>query len=144
MKESFAGVELNKLSTLKAKPTSTTKIKRSPGTTQSLTSVQQFPQKLWTALEWLFTEKIFSCWKQVNFLNKCLKKVSQHPTNVGLLQTVNIEKNFNERLFNLLKKSFTDCAAHVKQCLVKDLPKLLQLCRQLQSKCENRFFLRYG
>lgn len=145
IKECFSGGETKKLSAQKAKATTSSdsgRPKVSPGGIQNMATAQQFPAKLWTSLEWLFSEKIFKCWKQVNFLAKCLRKVSQHPANVNLLQTINIEKIFNERLNALLHKSFNDCSAYVKQCLIKDLPKLLQLTYQLHAKCENRQILR--
>lgn len=147
VKECFSvNTEAKKLPTNKSKTNAASvdgnRGKPSPGGIQNMASGQQFPAKLWSSLEWLFGEKIYKCWKQVNFLAKCLKRVTQHPSHVGLLQTISIEKHFNERLNALLQKSFNDCSVYVKQCLIKDLPKLLQLSYGLQSKCENRSILR--
>lgn len=141
LKECFAGVEVKKLSARKVKMpkvTEQTKVRKSPGTTQNLNASQQFSTKFWAAIEWLFEEEIFDNWKQINFLTKCLKNVSHQVNCMSPVQTVDIEKGFCDRLNELLKKSFTDCQSHIKQCLVQDLPKLLQLMKQLQSKCENR------
>lgn len=145
LKECFAGVDVKKLSTRKVKtenPTEQTKAKRGPGTTQNLNASQQFSTKFWAAIEWLFDEEIFDCWKQINFLTKCSKNVTQQVNRMAPVQVVDIEKGFGDRLNELLKKSFTDCASHIRQCLVQDLPKLLQLIKHLQSKCENRITIR--
>lgn len=146
MKTCFTnGADAKKVATHKSKSSNGNdgnRIKSSPGSIQNMATTQQFPTKLWTSLEWFFGEKIVKCWKQVSFLAKCLKKVSQHPTNVGLLQTINIEKSFIERLNTLLHKSFNDCSVYVQQCLIRDLPKLLQLSDQMQSKCDNRSILK--
>lgn len=145
LKECFAGVEVKKLSSRKTKTeksTEQTKIRKSPGTTQNLNASQQFSTKFWAAIEWLFEEEIFDCWKQIHFLSKCSKKIAQQVNCMSPVQTVDIEKGFGDRLNDLLKKSFTDCQSHIKQCLVQDLPKLLQLIKQLQSKCENHISIR--
>lgn len=145
LKECFAGVDVKKLSTRKVKTENSneqTQIRRSPGTTQNLNASQHFSTKFWAAIEWLFDEEIFDCWKQINFLTKCSKNVAQQVNRMAPVQMVDIERGFGDRLNELLKKSFTDCASHIRQCLVQDLPKLLQLIKKLQSKCENRITIR--
>lgn len=114
------------------------KSKPSPGKPLGSTASQQFSRKFWTSLENLFDEEIFNCWKQINFLTKCLKKVVHQPSATNLFESVDIEKQFHDRLNELLRVSFTECPAHIRQCLVQDLPKLIRLTKQLHSKCENR------
>lgn len=146
IKECFAGIETKKVTERKSKPGSGVdqiKPKPSPGKPQGATASQQFSRKFWTALESLFDEEIYNCWKQINFLTKCLKKVIYQPNATNLFESVDIEKNFHERLNELLRISFTECPAHIRQCLVQDLPKLLRLAKQLHSKCENRLSIGY-
>lgn len=140
LKECFAGIETKK-SERKSKSANNveqSKPKPSPGKPQGTTASQQFSRKFWTALESLFDEEIFNCWKQINFLTKCLKKVVHQPNAMNLFESVDIEKNFHDRLNDLLRISFTECPAYIRQCLVQDLPKLMRLAKQLHSKCENR------
>lgn len=141
IKECFAGIETKKASERKSKSAANVdqiKSKPSPGKPQGTTASQQFSRKFWTALENLFDDEIFSCWKQINFLTKCLKQVVHQPNATNLFESVDIEKHFHDRLNELLRVSFTECPAHIRQCLVQDLPKLLRLTKQLHSKCENR------
>lgn len=141
IKECFAGIETKKVTERKSRPGGTvdqSKPKPSPGKPQGTTASQQFSRKFWTALESLFDEEIYNCWKQINFLTKCLKKVVYQPNATNLFESVDIEKHFHDRLNELLRVSFTDCPAHIRQCLVQDLPKLMRLTKQLHSKCENR------
>lgn len=141
IKECFAGIDTNKkMSERKVKSINdqSKPPRPSPGKPQGSTASQQFSKKFWTALENLFDEEIFNCWKQINFLTKCLKKVNYQPNASSRYESVDIEKNFHDRLNELLRTSFTDCPPHIKQCLVQDLPKLLRLTKQLNSKCENR------
>lgn len=146
IKECFAGVEPKKNSDRKAKLGASgeqSKPKPSPGKPLGTTASQQFSRKFWTALEHLFEEEIFNCWKQINFLTKCLKKIVYQPNATHRLDSVDIEKHFHDRLNELLRGSFTNCPAHIRQCLVQDLPKLLRLSKQLHLKCENRLNVGY-
>lgn len=142
IKECFAGIDTKKANERKSKAaanaTDQTKPKPSPGKPLGTTASQQFSRKFWTSLENLFDEEIFNCWKQINFLTKCLKNVVHQPNATNLFESVDIEKNFHDRLTELLRVSFTECPPHVRQCLIQDLPKLLRLAKQLHSKCENR------
>lgn len=114
------------------------KPKPSPGKPQGTTASQQFSRKFWTGLENLFDDEIFNCWKQIHFLTKCLKNVVYQPNANNRHDRVDIEKQFHDRLNEVLRTSFTDCPAHIRQCLIQDLPKLLRLTKQINSKCENR------
>lgn len=145
LKDCFAGVEVKKLSARKVKTDKANeqnRSRKSPGSTQSLNVSHQFSTKFWAAIEWLFDEEIYDCWKQIHFLTKCMKKITQQVSCMSPMQMVDIEKGFSDRLNDLLKKSFSDCAPHIRQCLVQDLPKLLKLIKQLQSKCENEITIR--
>ncbi|XP_031640105.1 conserved oligomeric Golgi complex subunit 5 [Contarinia nasturtii] len=141
IKECFAGIQTKKVSERKSKAGNNvdqTKPKPSPGKPQGTTASQQFSRKFWTALESLFDEEIYNCWKQINFLTECLKKVVHQPNAMNLFESVDIEKNFHDRLNDLLRISFTNCPPYIRQCLVQDLPKLLRLTKQLHTKCENK------
>lgn len=141
IKECFAGIDTKKSSERKTKSIGNNeqnKPKPSPGKPQGSTASHQFSRRFWSGLENLFDEEIFNCWKQINFLTKCLKKVVYQPNAANRFECVDIEKNFHDRLNEVLRNSFTDCPAHIRHCLVQDLPKLLRLTKQLNSKCENR------
>lgn len=145
IKECFAGIEVKKSAERKVKSTNnfeqqqiTQKPKPSPGKPQGSTASQQFSRKFWTGLEHLFDEEIFNCWKQIHFLKKCLKSVVYQPNASNRHECVDIEKQFHDRINDVLRTSFTDCPPHIRQCLIQDLPKLLRLTKQLNSKCENR------
>lgn len=141
LKECFSGIETKKVTERKTKTGNSidqNKPKPSPGKPQGTTASQQFSRKFWTALESLFDADIYKCWKQINFLTKCLKKVVHQPNTMNLFENVDIEKQFHDRLNELLRVSFTDCPPHIRQCLVQDLPKLLRLTKKLHSRCENR------
>lgn len=141
IKECFDGIEIKRVSERKLKSANIneqSKVKPSPGKPQGVNASQSFSRKFWSSLETLFDEDIFNCWKQINFLAKCLKQVHHQPNAVNRFDCIDIEKNFHSQLNEVLKESFGDCPAHVKQCLVQDLPKLLRLTKQLNSKCENR------
>lgn len=147
IKECFAGIETKKTSERKSKSGSNieqSKPKPSPGKPQGTTASQQFSRKFWSALENLFEEEIFNCWKQINFLTKCLKKVIYQPNAVNRFESIDIEKHFHDQLNAVLRASFIDCPAHIRQCLVQDLPKLLRLTKHLNSKCENRLNIGYA
>lgn len=144
IKECFAGIETKKLTERKVKSTANPDSNRprvGPGKPLGSTASQQFVKKFWSALDNLFDEEIFNCWKQINFLTKCLKRIVHQPNAMNLFASVDIEKRFYDRLNQLLNDSFTDCPAHIRQCLVRDLPKLLRLTKQLHSKCENRLMI---
>lgn len=141
IKECFDGIDIKKVSERKLKSGSnaeSSKPKPSPGKPQGSTASQQFSRRFWSALETLFDDDIFNCWKQISFLTKCLKQVVHQPNAANRFECIDIEKKFHDRLNEVLKDSFTDCPAHIRQCLVQDLPKLLRLTKQLNSKCENR------
>lgn len=146
IKDCFAGIEPKKTVERKSKAGNNveqSKPKPSPGKPQGTTASQQFARKFWTALENVFDEEIFNCWKQINFLTKCLKKVVYQPNATHRFENLDIEKNFHDRLNELLRISFTDCASHIKQCLVQDLPRLLRMSKQLHVKCESRLNIGY-
>lgn len=146
IKECFAGVEPKKVTERKIKAGTNaelTKPKPSPGKPQGTTASQQFSRKFWTGLEHLFDDEIFNCWKQINFLTKCMRKVVYQANTTHRFESVDIEKNFHDRLNELLRGSFTNCPAHIRQCLVQDLPKLLRITKQLHLKCENRLNVAY-
>lgn len=141
IKECFAGIETKKLTERGVKTGSGTeqgKSKPSPGKPLGTTASHHFIRKFWTALENLFDEEIFNCWKQINFLTKCLKKVIYQPNMSSCFESVDVEKQFHDRVNEILQTSFTECPAHIKQCLMHDLPKLFRLTKQLNSKCVNR------
>lgn len=145
IKECFAGIDTKKMAERKARAANnfeqqqaTQKPKPSPGKPLGTTASQQFTRKFWTGLENLFDDEIFNCWKQIHFLTKCLKKVVYQPNASNRHECVDIEKQFHDRLNDVLRTAFTDCPAHIRQCLIQDLPKLLRLTKQLNSKCENR------
>lgn len=145
IKECFAGIEIRKSAERKQKSANnleqqqtTHRPKPSPGKPQGSTASQQFSRKFWTGLENLFDEEIFNCWKQIHFLTMCLKSVVYQPNASDRHGCVDIERQFHDRLNDVLRAAFTDCPAHIRQCLIQDLPKLLRLTKQLNSKCENR------
>lgn len=141
IKECFAGINPKKASERKVKngnDNESSKPKPSPGKPQGTTASHQFSRKFWIALEHLFDEEIFNCWKQIHFLTKCLKNVVYQSNAANRFECADIEKNFHDRLNDVLRDSFTDSPAHIRQCLVQDLPKLLRMTKQLNSKCENR------
>lgn len=145
IKECFAGIETKKLTERKVKlgnsfeqQQTAQKPKPSPGKPLGTTASQQFSRKFWSGLENLFDDEIFNCWKQIHFLTKCLKNVVYRPNASNRHECVDIEKQFHDRLNGVLRASFTDCLAHIRQCLIQDLPKLLRLTKQLNLKCENR------
>lgn len=148
IKECFAGIEIKKSVERKVKSTNnfeqqqaTQKPKPSPGKPQGSTASQQFSRKFWTGLENLFDDEIFNCWKQIHFLMKCLKNVVYQPSASNRHECVDIEKQFHDRINDVLRTTFTDCPAHIRQCLIQDLPRFLRLTKQLNSKCENRLYI---
>lgn len=107
-------------------------------------TTQNFRSKLWAALDWLFDEEIANYCSQVILLETCLASVSQPPTSTLLfsLQTSDIANRFWNRLEELLRTSFTNCAIHVSQHLKQDLPKLLISAHGIQAKYGQKFAFR--
>jgi conserved oligomeric Golgi complex subunit 5 len=144
LKECFAGADvasLQKNSQKKdsAKNAASRTVAKGPGKTPTLTTSQHFRTKLWLALEWIFSDEIYSHCQQALRLNRCLEKVGE---NSGEKNDI-VEKFhtiFWGKLEDLLKESFTTTAPqHVLQCLNQGLPKLLAASKSLTQKLDNKY-----
>uniref|UniRef100_A0A1B0CRE5 Conserved oligomeric Golgi complex subunit 5 n=1 Tax=Lutzomyia longipalpis TaxID=7200 RepID=A0A1B0CRE5_LUTLO len=103
---------------------------KAPGKAPALTTSLHFRAKLWTALEWLFTEEIFNYSSQIRFLQKCVR-------NSGLMDAdMEIEGHWWKGLQELLKVSFSKCPPHIGQCLQQGLPKLVAETKSLFTKLQ--------
>ncbi|GAB0090981.1 Conserved oligomeric Golgi complex subunit 5 [Sergentomyia squamirostris] len=103
---------------------------RAPGKAPALTTSLHFRAKLWNALEWLFSEEIYSFSAQIRFLHKCVR-------NSGLMDAdMEIEEQWWRGLQDLLKKSFSSCPPHIAQCLQQGLPKLVAETKSLFTKLQ--------
>lgn len=146
IKQCFSGTDISKLGIKDSKSINNEgnqKVARGPGKTPHLTTTKHFSTKFWNALEWLFNEEIYNHWLQITFLTKCLKQVVQRPTTANMFhRNIDIEKRFLVDLADLLRTSFANAPAHIKQCLKQDFPKLLQLAKFPNIKYGNKITLR--
>lgn len=138
MKECFSGTDISSSNAHKSSQT-TSSIKNStkvPGKVPNLSTTQNFRQKLWTSIEWLFNEEIYNVCQQVILLQKCVENIK---TNEFLENNISVKTKFWEELEKLLETSFRECPIHISQCLQQSLPKLLAAARGLQTKLGNIF-----
>lgn len=134
IKQIFNGADLTTLQKTSIKKSSPTTLKGSkgPGKVPTLTTTMNFRTKLLSALEWLFTEELFSYCEQALAIQRCLKRVTSgyitdNPSKDFLL-------NFSKALSDLLKNTFEESPPHVLQNLQGNLPKLLCNFNTLQAK----------
>lgn len=128
-----------------------TEAKRGPGKAPLLVTSQHFRTKLWHAIGWLFDEEIHSYCAQIVLLQQCLQAyggtegggcgagVGDGTDAITGTPAADVEQRFWLRLELLLRRSFGECAIHVRQCLQQDLPKLLAAARGLQSRFGTKF-----
>lgn len=135
IKQCFNGADLATLQKTSIKGSPTT-LKGSsgklPGKVPTLTTSMNFRNKLLVALEWLFTDELYSYCEQAMAIHRCLKKVtsgyiSDNPSKDFL-------QKFSKALCDLLKFSFEESPVHVLQNLQQSLPKLLSSFNSLQEK----------
>lgn len=132
IKECFAGSDITsvKSKTIKSKQN------KGPGKITTIQSGLNFRQKLWSSIEWLFTEEIYNICQQVILFQKCIKSISliDNDEKYSLLK-----EQFWNKLETLLEISFRDSPPHVAQCLQQSLPKLHAAVKTLQSKLDQSF-----
>lgn len=135
IKQCFNGADLTTLQKTSIKGSPTTlkgASSKLPGKVPTLTTSMNFRAKLLVALEWLFTDELYSYCEQAMAIHRCLKKITS-----GYI-TENPSKDFlakfSKALCNLLKTSFEDSPIHVLQNLQQSLPKLLSNFNSLQEK----------
>lgn len=100
---------------------------KGPGKAPTLTTNLHFRNKLWLALEWLFTEEITDYSQQITFLQKCLKN------SAVVTVEFDMESKWWTQLENLLNESFSTCPTHILQCL-QQLPKLIAITKNMIQK----------
>lgn len=135
IKQCFNGADLSTLQKTSIKGSPTTlkgTASKLPGKVPTLTTSMNFRNKLLVALEWLFTDELYSYCEQVMAIQRCLKKltsgyISDNPSKDFLAK-------FSKALCNLLKTSFEESPVHVLQNLQQSLPKLLSFFNNLQDK----------
>lgn len=134
IKQCFNGADLATLqkTSIKGSPTTLKGNAKLPGKVPTLTTSMNFRNKLLVALEWLFTDELYSYCEQAMAIHRCLKKITS-----GYI-TDNPSKDFlakfSKALCTLLKSSFEDSPVHVLQNLQQSLPKLLSNFNSLQEK----------
>lgn len=128
IKECFAGSDISS-----SKSASSQSKNRGPGKIQTIQSSQNFRQKLWSSIEWLFTEEIYNICQQVILFQKCIKSINLIEEND---KYSSLKENFLKKLESLLEQSFRDSPSHVAQCLQQSLPKLHAAIKSLQSKLD--------
>lgn len=144
IKQCFLGNDISKLGLKDSKPLNHDgKSGRAPGKAPHLATTKHFATKFWNALEWLFNKEICNYWFQIQFLAKCLKRVVRGPNTSNFdHQKIDVESRFLADLNVLLRDSFGNAPAHIKQCLKQDFPKLLQLTKLFNLKSGTKFSLR--
>lgn len=135
VKQCFNGADLATLqkSSIKGSPTA---LKggnvKLPGKVPTLTTSMNFRNKLLVALEWLFTDELYSYCEQAMAIHRCLKKIT-----IGYIHenpSKDFISKFSNALCDLLKTSFEESPIHVLQNLQQSLPKLLSNFNSLQEK----------
>lgn len=142
IKQCFNGADLSTLQKTSIKGSPTT-LKGSnaklPGKVPTLTTSMNFRNKLLIALDWLFTDELYSYCEQALAIHRCLKKITS-----GYI-TDNPAKDFlpkfSKALCTLLKASFEESPVHVLQNLQQSLPKLLSSFNSLQAKLNTEIML---
>ena len=142
IKQCFNGADITTLQKTSIKGSPTTLKGTSaklPGKVPTLTTSMNFRNKLLIALEWLFTDELYSYCEQALAIHKCLKKITS-----GYI-TDNPAKDFlpkfSKALCELLKSSFEESPVHVLQNMQQSLPKLLSSFNILQSKLNTEITL---
>lgn len=142
IKQCFNGADLSTLQKTSIKGSPTTLKGTSaklPGKVPTLTTSMNFRNKLLIALEWLFTDELYSYCEQAMAIHRCLKKITS-----GYI-TDNPAKDFlpkfSKALCTLLKNSFEESPIHVLQNLQQSLPSLLSNFNSLQAKLNTEITL---
>lgn len=138
LKECFAG---NDISVLNKSPThnvSKPAPVRGPGKTPQLTTTQNFRAKFWKSLHWLLYDELYETCTQIKLLKAALEQINQFGyTSESSDQC--IPQRFWQKVQQLLRKSFDECAQHVTQTLQEGLSKLLTSARGLEQRLNGEF-----
>lgn len=136
IKQCFNGADLATLqkTSIKCSPThiKSSSAGKLPGKVPQLSTSMNFRNKLLVALEWLFTDELFSFCEQAMAINRSLRRITS-----GLITEnpgKDFIKKFSSSLCNVLKQSFKESPAHVLQNLQQSLPKLLCYFNIFQQK----------
>lgn len=143
IKECFSGGDISTSTQSKSKENSrnstSSSTNRGPGKLPTLTTSQNFRNRLWTSVDWLFNEEIYGLCEQILILQKSIENIRQSNTDVSQQSIeINVKTKFWSDLENLLEQSFRDCQPHIEQCLQQSLPKLLASANNLQSKLSEK------
>ncbi|KAL9922906.1 conserved oligomeric Golgi complex subunit 5 four way stop [Glossina fuscipes fuscipes] len=143
LKECFAGNDISVL--CKAEATKSLSVSknvasslRGPGKAPQLTTTQNFRAKFWKSMHWLIYDELYECCVQMQLLRKALEQV-QHLGSGASNPEQFIQSGFWQAVQKLLKKSFSECPAHITQILQEGLSKLLSSVRGLELRLNGKF-----
>lgn len=134
IKQCFNGADLATLqkTSIKSSPTHVKINTKLPGKVPQLTTSMNFRNKLLVALEWLFTDELFSFCEQAIAIQRSLRKITSGFINENTGK--DFIKRFSSALCVVLKTSFEESPVHVLQNLQQSLPKLLCYFNIFQQK----------
>uniref|UniRef100_A0A1A9WM40 Conserved oligomeric Golgi complex subunit 5 helical domain-containing protein n=1 Tax=Glossina brevipalpis TaxID=37001 RepID=A0A1A9WM40_9MUSC len=143
LKECFAGNDMSVLGKSEAAKTLSVSKNdgpnlRGPGKTPQLTTSQNFRAKFWKSMHWLIYDELYECCVQMQLLKKALEQVQRFGAAANNSEQF-VQTGFWQAVQKLLKKSFSECPAHITQILQEGLSKLLSSVRGFESRCDGKF-----
>ncbi|CAD6999123.1 unnamed protein product [Ceratitis capitata] len=137
LRECFAGTDISVLHKGVPINKASPKTNRGPGKTPMLTTTQNFRAKFWKSLHWLLYEELYEICQQVILLTSALDQIKQ--LGYDTTEIYDVHNHVWQVVQTLLRKSFSECPAHVTQTLQEGLAKLLTSARGLEERLNGEF-----